>query len=146
MSEPAADTRQPIVFRSTHRIAFSDLDPYDHVSTANYATYYVDHRMAGLRDYIGWDLKALATLPFMFWVRRLEIDYLRPARGDQHIAITSFVREFRGPNAIIDCTMTDEQGNDVSRCVMTVAHVDKQTSRATDWPPELVDRFYENGA
>jgi acyl-CoA thioesterase FadM len=38
-----------IVFRSTHRIRYSDLDPYNHVSTANYATYFVDHRMHGLR-------------------------------------------------------------------------------------------------
>ena len=40
----------PIVFRTTHRIRFSDLDPYNHMSTARYASYFVDHRMDGLRD------------------------------------------------------------------------------------------------
>ena len=49
-------SRTPIVFKSTHRIQFSELDPYNHVSTGNYATYYVDHRMQGLRDHVGWDL------------------------------------------------------------------------------------------
>ena len=78
----------PIIFESNHRIRFSDLDPYDHVSTGNYATYYVDHRMQGLRDYIGWDLAALEALPFMVWVRRMEIDFIRPARGDQEIIIS----------------------------------------------------------
>jgi hypothetical protein len=31
-------SKAPIVFKSTHRIRFSELDPYDHVSTGNYAT------------------------------------------------------------------------------------------------------------
>jgi acyl-CoA thioester hydrolase len=133
----------PIVYQTTHRIKFSELDPYNHVSTGNYATYFTDHRMEGLRDNLGWDLKTLATLPFMTWVRRLEIDFLRPARGDQEITITSFVREFRGPDALIECTMVDSVGNNLSRCLMTVAHVDKQTNRATDWPPELIALFFE---
>jgi acyl-CoA thioester hydrolase len=49
----------PIVFKSKRRISFSDLDPYDHVGTAKYAAYYVDHRMEGLHDNIGWDLRPL---------------------------------------------------------------------------------------
>jgi acyl-CoA thioester hydrolase len=135
--------KAPIVYKSTHRIKFSELDPYGHVNTGNYATYYVDHRMEGLRDYAGWDLTTLGALPFMVWVRRIEIDFLRPARGDQEITITSFVREFRGSDALIECTMTDSAGKDVSRCLMIVAHVDKETNRATDWPPDLMALFFE---
>jgi acyl-CoA thioester hydrolase len=138
--------KTPIVFRTTHRVRFSELDPYNHVSTGRYATYFVDHRMEGLRDYVGWDLKTLATLPFMVWVRRIEIDFLRPAHGDQEITITSFVREFRGPDALIECTMLASDGTIASRCLMTVAHVDKQTNRATDWPPERMAIFYEKEA
>ena len=138
--------KAPIIFKSTHRVKFSELDPYNHVGTGHYAKYYVDHRMEGLRDYVGWDLKALATLPFMAWVRRIEIDFLRPARGDQEITITSFVREFRGPDALIECTMADAAGTIVSRCLMTVAHVDKETNRATDWPDERKALFFEGEA
>ena len=133
----------PIVFETRHRIRFSDLDPYNHVSTAKYATYFVDHRMEGLRDNIGWDMKALAALPFMVWVRRLEIDFIRPARADQEITIRSFVREFRGPDALIECTMVDAGGKDLSRCQMTVACVDKDTNRAKDWPADAMALFYE---
>jgi acyl-CoA thioester hydrolase len=139
-------THVPIVYKTTHRIKFSELDPYDHVSTGNYATYFTDHRMEGLRDNVGWDLKTLGTLPFMTWVRRLEIDFVRPARGDQELSISSFVREFRGPDALIECSMIDAAGKPVSRCMMTVAHVDKQTNRATDWPRELQALFFEREA
>lgn len=135
--------KTPIVFRTTHRVRFSELDPYNHVSTGEYATYFVDHRMEGLRDSVGWDLKTLTTLPFMVWVRRIEIDFLRPAQSDQEITITSFVREFRGSDAFIECTMAAHDGTIVSRCLMTVAHVDKQTNRATDWPPERMAMFYD---
>ncbi len=136
-------TKAPITFLTKHRIAFSDLDPYNHMGSARYATYYVDHRMIGLRENLGWDLKALEASPFMAWIRRLEIDYIRPVRGDQEITITSFVREFRGPDALVECTMADSDGKPASRCLMIVAHVDKKSNRATNWPPDLMAQFFE---
>ena len=136
--------KTPIVFRSTHRIKFSELDPYNHMRTAAYPAYYVDHRMEGLRDYIGWDLKTIARLPFMVWVRRMAIDFLQPAVGDQEITITSFVRKFRGPDAEIECTMIDEGGRKVSRCLMIVACVDRETNRSMDWPADAIALFFED--
>ena len=113
--------RTPIVYETTHRIAFSELDPFQHVSTGNYARYFTDHRMEGLARYAGWDLPTLGTLGFMTWVRRMEIDFIRPATADQEVSITSFVREFRGAEAMIECTMTDAAGTTVSTCLMVVA-------------------------
>lgn len=133
----------PVVYKSTHRVNFSDLDPYNHMRTAVYPAYYVDHRMNGLREYLGWDVKTLAKLPFMIWVRRMEIDFLRPAVGDQEITITSSVREFRDANAYIECTMVDESGTVLSLCLMIVAYVDKATNRAADWPADVMALFFE---
>jgi acyl-CoA thioester hydrolase len=137
---------KPIVFRTTQRIKFADLDPYNHLRTALYAAYFVDHRMEGLRDRIGWDLATLGALPFMTWVRRMEIDFIHPAVGDQEITITSFVREFHGPDAMIECAMADAAGRALSRCLMIVACVAKDTTRATDWPADAVALFYEDGS
>ena len=133
----------PVVYKTTHTVKFSELDPYNHMRTAVYAGYYIDHRMEGLRKYAGWDLKTLEKLPFMTWVRRMEIDFLRPAIGDQEIAITSFVREFRGPDADIECAMLDEAGNVLSCCMMIVACVDKVTKRAMEWPADTMSLFFE---
>ena len=138
-------SKTPVVYKSTHRIKFSDLDPYNHMRTAVYSAYYVDHRMNGLREYVGWDLKTLEKLPFMVWVRRMEVDFLRPVVGDQEIIISSFVREFRGPDAYIECSMVDEAGKTVSRCLMIVACVDKRTRRGMDWPADTVALFFETG-
>lgn len=136
--------KKPIVFKTEQRVPFSDLDPYHHVGTAVYARYFIDHRMNGLRQAVGWDLAALYGLPFMIWVRRLEIDFISPAVGDQALTITSFVREFRGPDAFIECAMADRAGKDLSRCLMVVACVDKRTNRSVDWPADAMALFFEH--
>lgn len=136
-------SKTPAIYKSMHRIKFSELDPYNHLRTEVYAGYYVDHRTDGLRQYVGWDLKTLAKLPFMVWVRRMEVDFIRPVVGDQEITITSFVREFRGADAHIECKMLDDVGKEFSRCLMIVAYVDKATNRATDWPVDIMALFFE---
>ncbi|GMU65853.1 MAG: hypothetical protein AMXMBFR36_21270 [Acidobacteriota bacterium] len=135
--------RSPIVFTSKLRVAFSDLDPFNHVGTAVYSRYFVDHRTNGLRDYVGWDLKTLAQLPFMTWAKRMEIDYLKSAVGDQELTLTSFVREFRGSDAYIECAMADEAGTAIARCLMVVACVDKRTKKPMDWPADAMALFFE---
>lgn len=137
-------SRAPAVYSSTHRINFSDLDPYKHMRTAMYSAYFIDHRMSALRDQAGWDLKTLETLPFMTFVRRLDIEFIRPVIGDQEIVINSSVREFVGPDAHIECTMNDRDGKLASKCDMVVAYVDKATRRSTDWPEEVRDLFFDH--
>ena len=75
----------------------------------------------------------------------MEIDYIRPLK-DHEITITSFVREFRGPDALIECSITDPSGKVASRCLMTVGHIDKSTNRATDWPSDRMALFFEQEA
>lgn len=133
----------PAIHRGTHRIRFSDLDPYRHMRTAMYAAYYVDHRMDALREQAGWDLKTLESLPFMAFVRRLDIEFIRPVVGDQEIAIESFVREFLGVDAHIECSMSDESGKVVSRCHMVVTYVDRSTNRPADWPTRVQELFFD---
>jgi acyl-CoA thioester hydrolase len=134
---------KPIVFKTVHRVQFSDLDPYNHVGTSRFGAYFVDHRMRGLSERLGWDVATLMALPFAVWARRLEIDFVRPVLAEQDVTITSFVREFRGPDAFIECTMVDAQGKTLSRALMIVACVDKSTNRGMDWPADATALFYE---
>ncbi|MBO3747636.1 acyl-CoA thioesterase [Streptosporangiaceae bacterium NEAU-GS5] len=135
---------RPIVYETRHRIKFSDLDPYNHMSTGRYAAYFTDHRMQSLGDNVGWNLKTLETLPFMVWVRRMEIDFIRPVLGDQQITITSYVSEFRGPDGLVECAMIDAAGKKAARCLMVVAYVDKATNRGADWPSDIQALFFED--
>jgi hypothetical protein len=106
-----------------------------------------------VRAYAGATWAAIATPKIrgddgIFEPERDDVDWhdrpaLRPVRGDQEITISSFVRDFRGPDALIEGAMVDSAGKTVSRCLMTVAHIDKKTSRATAWPPDLMELFFE---
>lgn len=136
-------SRKGIVYTTKHQVRFADLDPYQHMATEHYGGYFMEHRMSGLRENVGWDLKTLNTLPFAVWIRRMEIDFVRPVAGDSVLTITSAVREFRGPDAIIDCTMVDQNGKTNAKCMMIACCVDKKSMRPTDWTPELMDRFFE---
>jgi len=136
-------TPPPIVYKTVHQIRFAQLDPYQHMGTEHYGGYFVEHRMIGLRENLGWDLKTLGTLPFEVWIKRMEIDFLRPVVGDQVITITSFVREFRGSESHIELSMADSSGKNVSRCMMIVACVDKKTMRPMDWQPDVMAMFFE---
>jgi acyl-CoA thioester hydrolase len=39
--------------------------------------------------------------------------------------------------------MSDAADKDIARCLMIVAHVDRQTKRASDWPAERAALFFE---
>lgn len=133
----------PIVYRTHHRIRFSELDPYNHVNTGHYATYFVDHRVEGLARSLGWDLGSPDKLGFMLWVRRLDIEFVRPARAGQDVTITSFVRAFTGTDALVDAMMIDPTGKTLANCAMTVAYIDRATQRPATWPPAVQALFFD---
>lgn len=134
-------TMTPAIFKSTQRIRFSDLDPYGHMRTAAYAAYFIDHRMDAVREQAGWGVENLESLPFMVFTRRMDIEFVRPVAGDQIVTITSFVRDFQGTDANIECSMEDEAATTMSRCRIVVTFVDRATGRPADWPPEAMAPF-----
>lgn len=132
---------KPAIYSSLHRINFSDLDPYQHMRTAMYSAYYVDHRMAALREQAGWDLKTLESLPFMTFIKRLDIEFIRPVIGDQQVTISSFVEQFHGADAFIKCCMLNDSDKTLSKCSMVVSYVDKGTQRSAQWPDSVMHLF-----
>ena len=67
---------KPIVFKTTHRIAFSDLDPYNHVSTARYATYFIDHRIDVVRRRTAFLLAKAKDREHILEGYRLALDHI----------------------------------------------------------------------
>ncbi|MER6434619.1 thioesterase family protein [Streptomyces sp900105245] len=74
-----------IVWKTVHHIKFSDLDLFGHMGTGRYASYFVGHRMQSLATDIGWDIEKLEDVGFMMWMRRIEIDFLRPVHANQSV-------------------------------------------------------------
>jgi acyl-CoA thioester hydrolase len=135
--------KSPVEFETKHRVKFSELDPYQHMNSEHYPSYFLEHRMIGLRENLGWDLKTMMKLAFAVYLRRIEVDYLRPVFGDQEIIIKSHVREFVGTDAFIECSMTDINQKNLSRCLMVAACIDMKTNKPMDWPSETMALFFK---
>ncbi len=131
----------PAIHRTTHRIRFSDLDPYGHMRTAAYAAYFIDHRMDAIRELAGWDIASLGDLPFLVFTKRMDIDFVRPVAGDQVVTISSQARDFEGADANIECTMDDETGRTMARCRFVFTFIDRATGRPAEWTADAVAPF-----
>jgi acyl-CoA thioester hydrolase len=134
---------KPIQFNTSHRAKFSQIDPYGVMHNQYFLEYFMDHRMTGLRENFGWDLQGLQKLPILFIVRSVNINFLRPVKGDSPFVIESRVESISGVNCEIFCQMRTPEGKALADCRMTVVSVDAKTLKSCDWPAEIQQRFYE---
>lgn len=133
---------KPIKFKTGHRAKFSQIDPYGVMHNQYYLEYFMDHRMMGLRENLGWDLKALQALPVLFIVKSVQIEFQRPVRGDEEFTIESKVEEFKGVSCVVSCQMQSPQGKDLAKCLMTIVAVDAKTLKPTEWPRDISEKFF----
>ncbi len=134
--------KQPIVFKSTHRAKFSEIDLHGHMNNEHYLSYFMDHRFIGLRENLGWDLVTIAKLPVLFVVNNVNISYLKPVKADQAFQISSHVEIFNESTCTISCTMGDEK-NIYSKCEMKLTCIDQKSRQVSEWPKELISKFYQ---
>jgi acyl-CoA thioesterase FadM len=52
----------PRICRTSHRASFLVLDPFGHMNTAHYLSFFLEHRFSALRE-IGLDLTAIGSCP-----------------------------------------------------------------------------------
>lgn len=134
--------KKPIKFRTTHRANFSQIDPYGHMNTQHYLGYFLEHRLTGLRENLGLNLKTLQKSPYGFVARSVTIDLIRPVLGDEEFIIESFVTTFNGKNCYITCEMKSQAGVTLAISEMNFVCVDKTTGRSTPYPQEIQDQFF----
>ncbi len=134
--------RLPRKFRTKHHASFQVLDPFGHMNTVQYLTFFLEHRFDALRD-LGLDLAAIARLPFVFVTRRADVTYQKPIVGDEAFTITSSVLSFGDIDCHVRCEMQKGDGSVAATCDLTLVCVAKETRRPAPWNPEFVARFYE---
>lgn len=81
------------------RVRHYEMDALGHVNNAVYQHYL---EQAGLEhsEYLGFTVEGYCKLGGMFVMRRLEIDYLRPAVAGNTLEITTWVKTSKGPRSI----------------------------------------------
>jgi acyl-CoA thioester hydrolase len=138
-SQPA---QKPVIFETTARVRFREVDPYGHMNMACYLAHYIDHRFDGMRDVIGLGLAEIAALKVAFHTRSITIEYLRPLLADQEFRIRSYVSELKRSQCLVDLAMIAQDGQTASTAQMRIGCIDKASGRPCGWPPGLMERFF----
>lgn len=143
MKANATQTQQkPIIFTTQHRSRFSELDPYGHLNSQHYITYFLEHRLEGIRTYLDLNLTALTRLPVALVVQSIQTEYLKPIFGDESFRIDSYVESSTEKSATVLGTLMKKDETIAAKFNVRLVCVDKQTNRSCPWPEGLIERFY----
>ncbi|WP_374659801.1 tol-pal system-associated acyl-CoA thioesterase [Inhella sp.] len=135
MSEAAS------TFRLALRVYYEDTDAGGVVYYANYLRFLERARTEWLRQ-LGCAREELrAECGWLFVVRRVEADYLRPARLDDLLTVHARVVETRGASLVFKQWITHEAGHELMHARVQVACVDAQHFRPQRLPRPLLEQL-----
>ena len=122
------------------RVYYEDTDAGGVVFYANYLAFMERARTEWLRE-LGYENSSLATGPgVVFAVRRVEVDYLRPARLDDVLDVTASLTRISRTSLTFGQSVC--LGSEVlCRASVQLACVDSRNFRPTGIPRELLDRI-----
>ncbi|MEB3830877.1 acyl-CoA thioesterase [Phormidium sp. CCY1219] len=128
----------------THiRVRHYEMDALGHVNNASYQHYLED---VGIQhsEHLGFSLDRYRELGGYFVMRRVEIDYLRPAVAGDILEITTWLSKVRGTRAIrqYEIRKKGEENLVVTAEVLWV-WVDAATMKPKPIPKEFITTFEE---
>jgi len=86
-------------FTTQLRVRHYEMDTLGHVNHAVYL-HYLEQAAIEHSEYLGFNFECYRELGGVFIMRKLEIDYRRPAVAGDMLAITTWAHEMRGPRAV----------------------------------------------
>jgi len=118
------------------RVYYEDTDLGQVVYYANYLKFIERGRSEWLRA-AGVDQSVLLDRGLAFVVRRVEADYLRPARFDDALDVVTTLDHAAGPRIIV-AQVVERDGTPLFRAIVTVVCVDLATMRPQRLPPDVL--------
>ncbi|NJN59159.1 MAG: acyl-CoA thioesterase [Leptolyngbyaceae cyanobacterium SL_5_9] len=86
-------------YKAQLRVRYHEMDALGHVNNAVYQ-HYLEQAAIEHSEYLGLNLDRYRELGGWFVMRRVEIDYLRPAIAGDILEVTTWLQEMRGTRAI----------------------------------------------
>lgn len=115
------------------RVRYGETDQMGYCYYGNYAQYFEVGRVEALRG-LGMSYKSLEESGFMLPVSDYQVKYIRPARYDDELTITTYIVELKGVRLIFNYEIHNEEKELISTASTTLVFVDKQTMRPTQPP------------
>ena len=128
-------------FTTKLRVRYHEMDALGHVNNAVYQ-HYLEQAAIEHSEHLGFNHQKYQELGGVFVMRRVELDYLRPAIAGDTLEVTTWLQQLRGPRAIRRYEIR-KQGEDqllVTAEVLWV-WVDTQAMRPRAIPRQLLDAF-----
>lgn len=85
-------------FTTTLRVRHYEMDALGHVNNAVYQ-HYLEHAAIEHSEHLGFGVERYRELGGLFVMRRIQIDYLRPASAGDVLEVTTWLEQMRGTRA-----------------------------------------------
>lgn len=126
------------------RVYYEDTDAGGVVYHASFLKYGERGRTEFLRSLQFENKKLHENEGILFVVRRIEADYLAPARLDDHLTLKTQVKSVKNTSMIMAQSVYNQE-NLVFKMDVTLVCVDAETFRPTRFPDEIKTAFEKYG-
>jgi acyl-CoA thioester hydrolase len=142
--ETKKNQRFDVVFETNHSPRFDDFDPYGHMSSTSYLSYFNENRMTGHIKILGINQSYLKNIGINFFLRNADIEFIKPVFYQEDITIRSWIETTNGSIANVRCEMLDKNQIIRSICQMKICCVDQASGKPKNWPEEFLSMFSKN--
>ena len=136
---------KPILYKAPAQTRFSDLDPYGHVNSKHYLDFIVESRLTFLEKNFGLSLHKLAKTGVGFFLKRSEINFIRPILGIKNLDVETFVESVQDEvTLVIPFIIKDQETQKIysdGRLLFTV--VDVTTGKPSPLNDDARKLFFE---
>jgi acyl-CoA thioester hydrolase len=131
------------LFKTLLRVRHYEMDALGHVNNAVYQNY-LEQAAIEHSENLGLTLDVYREVGGVFVMRRVEIDYLRPAIAGDTLEVTTWLQEMRGTRAIRRYEIRKQNQDDllVTAEVLWV-WVESQTMRPRPIPSLILEKFLQ---
>ncbi len=128
-------------FKTLLRVRHYEMDALGHVNNAVYQNY-LEQAAIEHSEHLGITWDVYQELGGVFVMRRVEIDYLRPAIGGDILEVTTWLKEVRGTRAYrcYEIRKQDQEQLFVTGVALWV-WVEAKTMRPRPIPSLILDKF-----
>jgi acyl-CoA thioester hydrolase len=120
--------------------AREDEDEVGHVSNIVYLRWVLEVARAH-SDAVGWDHAAYVRLGSVWVVRKHELEYLRPVRAGDAVALVTWVDSWRGASSVRKTSIRSPEGVELARASTLWAFVSLGDGRPLRIPEHLKRDF-----
>ncbi|MGA9270558.1 MAG: thioesterase family protein [Lutimonas sp.] len=123
------------------RVRYGETDQMGYVYYGNYAQYFEVGRVEWLRS-LGVSYRSLEESGIMLPVIKLDIDFIKPAKYDDLLTITTILNKKPLVKIEFDFEITNEKDELITTGMARLVFIDMKKNKPIKGPTELLEKIY----